>query len=62
MKVTFWDAFVELFAEALKEEYEYPLIIIVGGATIQERNGMYETTPRNIYIRPNSKKWLMFYF
>ncbi|KAL8145731.1 hypothetical protein AgCh_003759 [Apium graveolens] len=29
-KVTFWDAFVEEFDEALKGDLEYPLIIIIG--------------------------------
>ncbi|XP_074371007.1 uncharacterized protein LOC141712101 [Apium graveolens] len=38
VKVTFWDAFAELFAEALKEEYEYPFIITIGSARIQEWN------------------------
>ncbi|KAK1374954.1 hypothetical protein POM88_031147 [Heracleum sosnowskyi] len=30
VKVTFWDAFAELFDEAIKEEFEWPLIIIIG--------------------------------
>lgn len=40
MKVTFWDAFAELFAEALQGDFEYRLIIIIGCGRVTEWQGM----------------------
>lgn len=39
VKVTFWDQFAELFDDTLKEDFEYPLILIIGSARITEWKG-----------------------
>ncbi|KAK1403413.1 hypothetical protein POM88_003018 [Heracleum sosnowskyi] len=36
VKVTFWDAFAEQLAEALKEDFERPVIIIIGSCRVIE--------------------------
>ncbi|KAK1393024.1 hypothetical protein POM88_012080 [Heracleum sosnowskyi] len=34
VKVTFWDAFAELFHEAIEEGFEWPLIVIIGSGRV----------------------------
>lgn len=41
-KVTFWDSFAEEFEEALKQNLEYPLIIIIGCGRISQWQGKYK--------------------
>ncbi|KAK1352358.1 hypothetical protein POM88_053297 [Heracleum sosnowskyi] len=41
VKVTFWDAFAEQLAEALKEDFERPVIIIIGSCRVTEWKGVY---------------------
>ena len=45
MKVTFWDDFAKLFADALKDNaFEYPLILIVCCGRPQEWQSMHCST------------------
>lgn len=39
VRVTFWDSFAELLEEQLKDDFEYPLIIIISCARITEWQG-----------------------
>lgn len=41
MKVTFWDAFAELFADFLEGDFEYPIIVIIGSGRVTEWEGLY---------------------
>lgn len=38
-RVTFWDAYAEMFEDLLKEDLEYPIIIIISPGRITEWQG-----------------------